>query len=586
MSFDGITTRALVSELQRLVGARINRINQPESLDLVFVVHKDKTERLLLSAGNNAPRFHLISDAPKNPLTPPNFCMILRKHIQGGIIKSITQHTLDRVVRIEISSYDDMGYPCIKTIIIEIMGRHSNIILLDGETVIDSIKRVTLDMSRVRQILPGMKYVMIEDDKNNLLESDVLPSEIFDFSKSAQAFKSFYMNYTGLSPLISREIMYKTGLEVDIRLNILSDEDISSLDKAFIEVREMIRNNTYSPTLILSLESEKPVGFYPFEIIHLGDSNIKKDTMSELLDVYYSYTDTSDRLIQMSSNILKSINNRLKRLQNKYVEQKNELDIAKQREKLKVYADLISANIHNIDRGVESVDLNNFYSESMETINIPLDVKLNPVQNAQNYYKKYSKLKKTEEVLSRELPKLTNEIEYLRQVQLTLDSVSEIEELDEIREELMQGGYIKARKSKTKKKTKQSSKPLSFLTSDGLEVLVGKNNRQNDELTLRTAQRSDIFLHAQKVPGAHVILRTQNKDVSDKSIYQAAYLAAKYSSLKNESHVMIDYTEKKNVNKPKGAKPGMVYYNNFESILIDLTDKSISDNIKENKSTD
>ncbi len=584
MSFDGITTKALVNEMQRLVGARINRVNQPENLDLVLTIHKDTTERLLISAGNNAPRFHLIEEAPKNPSSPPNFCMLLRKHIQGGIIKSISQHTLDRVVRFDISSYDEMGYPCIKTLVIEIMGRHSNIILLDDDTVLDSIKRVTLDMSRIRQILPGTKYMTIDDGKINLLTTDALPSETFDFEKSTLAYKSFYLNYTGLSPLISKEIMYRAGLDVDTRLNILKADDLRLLDSSFITFRNKIRENEFKPYLINSFTSEKPIGFYPLEILHLGGSIESYNTMSEVLDIYYSYTDTSDRLEQITSNLLKSVNNRIKRLRNKYIEQKNELDTAKQREILKVYADLISANIHNIQRGSNSIELNNFYSETMETINIPLDIKLSPVQNAQYYYKKYSKLKKTEEVLTGEIPKLINEISYLEQVKLTLSSASEIEEIDEIREELVQGGYIKTKKSKKKQKNKKS-KPLSFTTSDGFEVLVGKNNSQNDELTLKTAQKSDIFLHAQKVPGAHVILRTNNKELPETSLYEAAYLAAKYSSLKEENQVMIDYTQKKNVYKAKGAKPGMVYYNNFESVLIDLSDKTILDRIKESKST-
>lgn len=581
MSFDGITTRSIISELSKMVGARINRVNQPESLDIILILHKGVTKNLLLTANSNVPRFHIIKDTPKNPMTPPNFCMVLRKHIQGGIIKSITQYKLDRVVKLEISTYDEMGYPCIKSLVIEIMGRHSNIILLDDNNkIIDSIKRVTMDMSRIRQILPGAVYNIIEDDKKDLLKEDALPSELFDFTKSTAAYKSFYMNYTGLSPLISKEIIYRSGLDVDIKLNNLEKFDIENIDNEFIKIRKLVRDKEFKSNLLLSLNGDKAVGFYPIDINHLGGQISTSETMSQVLEEYYGTRDNSDRLNQMVSNILKVVNNRIKRSQNKLIQQISELEESKNRDIYKVYADLISANIHLINRGVESVKLQNFYTESLETLDIPLDIKLSPQQNAQHYYKKYSKLKKTEEVLSDEIPKLKEEINYLNQVKLTLSSITEVDEIQEIREELSKGGYLKLSKSKSKAKSSAPSKPLKFITSDGLIVYVGKNNRQNDELTLKLASKSDLFFHAQKVPGAHVILKTDSKEISDKSIYEAAYLAAKYSSLKDENQVMIDYTEKKNVYKAKGAKPGMVYYNDFKSILVDLNNQSIFSGIE------
>lgn len=581
MSFDGITTRSIVNELGEMVGARINRVNQPESLDIILIIHKGVTKNLLLSANSNVPRFHIIEETPKNPMTPPNFCMVLRKHIQGGIIKSVNQFMLDRVVKIEINTYDEMGYPCTKSLVIEIMGRHSNIILLDDKNkIIDSIKRVTMDMSRVRQILPGAIYSVIKDDKRDLLKEDILPSELFDFTKSTAAYKSFYLNYTGLSPLISKEIIYRTGLDVDVKLNNLEKEDIKNIDSEFSKVRSIIRDKDFTYNLLLPLHGDKPVGFYPIDITHLGGNKISHETMSQVLEEYYGTKDNSDRLNQIISNILKVVNNRIKRSQNKLIQQNLELEESQQRETYKVYADLISANIHAINRGVDTVRLQNFYTEDLDTVEIPLDIKLSPQQNAQHYYKKYSKLKKTEEVLTDEIPKLKDEINYLNQVKLTLGSITEIDEIQEIREELSRGGYLKLSKSKGKSKSAAPSKPLKYLTSDGLTVFVGKNNRQNDELTLKTASKSDLFFHAQKVPGAHVILKTDSKEVSDKSIFEAAYLAAKYSSLKNENQVMIDYTEKKNVYKAKGAKPGMVYYNDFKSILVDLTDQSIANRMK------
>ncbi|MDO5717944.1 MAG: NFACT RNA binding domain-containing protein, partial [Tissierellia bacterium] len=490
---------------------------------------------------------------------------------QGGVIESVEQFKLDRVISINIRSMDDMGYPCKKRLIIEIMGKHSNIILVDeDDIVIDSIKKVTLDMSRVRQILPGAKYKYIQDEKINLLTENNLPSDLFDFSKSSNVYKAFYMNYTGMSPMIGKEIVYQSNFDIDKKLNTLNSDEIAKLDEVFIKYRDKIRESKFTPVILYDLNKIKMIGFYCMEIEHLGNNFTIYNSISNVLSLYYENHGVDDRLNQMNHNLLKSLNNRIKRYNNKYIALLNDLEEAKDREKYRVYADVLSANIHKIGRGNKTVELENFYSEDMEKIDIPLDIRISPAENAQNYYKRYSKLKKTEFVLNKEIPKLKSEIKYLDQVRHTLSSITELDELDEIKMELMNYGYIKKDKNKNKKKRVKSSKPLKNISSKGNIIYVGKNNKQNDELTLKTANKEDLFFHAQAVPGAHVILKNDSGELDESSIYEAAYLAAKYSSLKDENMVTIDYTSKKNVYKAKGAKPGMVYYNNFKSIVIDL----------------
>lgn len=573
MSYDGISTRAIAHELKEFIGARINRVNQPGRYDLVLNIYKGKEKNLFLSAGSSPARTHFINKTPANPQSPPNFCMLLRKHIQGGIITDIRQLGLDRVLIFEIESFDELFGLTKKELIIEMMGRHSNIILVDKESqkINDSIKRVSIDISRVRQILPSMAFETIPDDKIDLLVDHSLPSEVFPRDENGQAYKNFYRLYTGLSPLVSREIFYRAGVDTTTASSQMTEENFQAVDREFESLREDIREDNYQPNLNKNPATGEYTSFYPMILEHLMGERELYTSYSEALEKYFTSQISFDRLNQMKTSIRDTVSRQLSRDTNKYNAQVQDLERAKDRDKYIVWADVLSANFHQVQPGAEEITLYNFYDEEGGNVTIPLDVRKTPPQNAQAFYKRYSRLKNTDQILTRSIPRLEDEIAYLQQVLLNLDQVEEVDELVEIEEELEKAGYLKKKKRKRRPKDESQSKPHRYQTSDGEDVYVGKNNRQNDQLTLRFANPDDYWFHVQTSPGSHVILRDSGS-VTEKSIEEAAYLAALHSSLAKEKMVTIDYTHKKNVYKAKGAKPGMVYYNEFDSIIVDMED--------------
>ena len=586
MSFDGIVTKAVVNELKEsLVGGRIDKIYQQEKDEILINIHNSKINyKLILSASSNNPRIYLTKYSKKNPSYPPMFCMLLRKHLIGGIILNIEQFSLDRVIFIDISAIDELGQPTEKRLIIEIMGKHSNIILIDKSSlkIIDSIKRVNEDMSRIRQILPGMvyEYPPIKDKVNPLTvtEEDFLKA-IDTSNKNLSSYKFFYFNYLGLSPLISKEICFNSNLDIDRTLGSLYKEDKISLCNSFLKFMIKITNNEFAPVSIISPNDMEVLAFHSLDLNQFGkDNKLYFDSISELLDNYYHRKDIVDRIGQRSQSIRKSIQVKLDRALNKLGKQKEELFDSQDREKYKIYADLISANIHKIPRRAEIIELENFYDENMNKINIPLDIKLSPVANAQKYYKKYTKLKNAHLLLEEQIPETENEINYLENVLLSIENSSEIEELDEIKEELIKGDYIKGTIKNKKKKEETISKPLHYISKDGFNIYVGKNNRQNEYLTLRLSRKEDVWLHVQNMPGSHVIIEKGNKTIPSTTLEDAAILAAYYSKGKNSNHVPVDYTERKYVKKPKNAKTGMVIYENFKTIFVNPL-KELVDNI-------
>lgn len=574
MSLDGIVTRAIIQELNNtLLGGRIDKIYQHERDEiLINVYNKGKNNRLLISASSNNPRIHLTNYGKTNPSSPPMFCMLLRKHLSGGIILNIEQLYLDRVIFIDISSLDELGQPSEKRLVIEIMGKYSNIILIDKAStkIIDSIKRVTLDMSRVRQVLPGIKYEYPQ--LNNKINPLVLDK--YGFNKlldedreNKQIFKFFYTNYIGLSPLIGREICFLSNVDIDRPIGSLSLEEKNSLYNSLEAIVNNIKNNQFNPLLIKNNYKGNYICFYALDINQFGNENKRfLSSISEVLDNYYLKNDTMDRVLQKSQSIRKSVQTKLERSLNKLSKQKQELLDSQDRDKYKIYADLISSNLYRINRGSSEVYLENFYSENMEKIIVPLDKRYSPADNAQRYYKRYSKLKNANLLLLEQIPETEEEIEYLENVLNSIDHCTEVVELDEIKEELVKEGYIKGN-IKKKKKEKQS-KPHHYISSDGFHIYVGKNNKQNDFLTLRFAQKEDLWFHVQKMPGSHVILKTQNKEIPQNTLKEASILAAYYSKGKQSTNVAVDYTEKKNVKKPKNARTGMVIYEDFNTIFV------------------
>lgn len=576
MSFDGVVTRSVVSELNSiLVGGRIDKIYQQEKDELLLQIYsKGKNHRLLMSASSNNPRLYITDSSKSNPLSPPMFCMLLRKHLSGSIILDIRQNHLDRVVIFTITGKDELGHPTERELIIEIMGKHSNIILINKESkrIIDSIKRIPAEISRVRQILPGLSYSYIEsENKEDPLElnQDIFNQQLDKSNGSQKIFKFLYQSFTGLSPLAGREICSLSGLEPDRVVLSLENDHKERLYKGMNEFMTRVRDNDFRPVYVLGDDGLDLVAFYALPLTqYSGLEQVYTDSVSQMLDFVYKSKDTSDRVSQKSASLRKLLGTKLERAQNKLSKQKEELLDSRDREKYKIYADLLQSNLHRINRGSDHVVLENFYDENMENLRVPLDPKLSPAENAQRYYKKYGKLKTASQLLLDQIPETEAEISYIEHVLVSLENATEVKDLDEIKDELILEGYIQRRSMKHKNKKVKLAGPLRFTSSDGFEILVGRNNRQNEILTMKTAKKEDLWLHTKGIPGSHVIIRTDGRPVPDKTLSEAGILAAYYSKGRNSGSVEVDYTEKRYVRKPKNAKTGLVVYDNQKTIVV------------------
>ena len=577
MSYDGIVTRAVSEELQEtLVGGRINRINQPDSTEIHLIIYNHrKNFKLLLNGSSNLPRVYLTDENRKNPLQAPNFCMFLRKHIQNGIIEKIEQEGLDRVLRITVKSFNELGFSENKILVVELMGKYSNLILIrENGIILDSFKKITNNISRVRQILPGLKYERITDTKWDLIKEGLkLPSQIYSEKMESEKLSAFfYKNYTGFSPIMGKEIAHRANKLPSTRLNTLEKEDWEKVDQVFEEYYKNIKEGNFKPNISLDSGNQQFKEFHVFLMNHISPDSMGFQSPSKMLEKYYLQDATEDRVSQKMGALRKIVLNKYKRDGNKLANMENELLESKDRDKYKVYGDLLAANNHRIKRGEKEVKIENFYDPELETLTIPLDVKKSPWENTQYYYKLFSKLKNRHKLLEFEIPRIKKEMEYLNQLLTTMNYITDDSEIEEIREEMQEAGLLKKRK---KKKKYPVSKPYHYLTSNGAHVFVGKNNKQNDQLTLKEAHKEDYFVHVKDLPGSHVILKNDN--LSPEDIEEAAFLAAYYSSVSKEKYIDVDYTQKKNVRKPKSAKPGMVYYDHFQTLHVDMEKYQIRD---------
>lgn len=570
MSFDGIFTKAVVDEITPLLlNGKINKINQPDKNEINIQIYNKENYKLLLSCANNLSRIHLSEKNKKNPIMAYNFCMLLRKHLVGGTIKNIYQHKMDRVVCFEIENLNELKELNKKLLIIEIMGKHSNIILVDKESnkIIDSIKHIDSRQSSIREVFPNKDYFFVKDEKENILEENYrLPSEILKSSEPISMKKFFYTNYLGFSPTISYELLNNSNIDMDINSVNLSEEDIQKLDENFKILVENIKNKKYFPILIQD-EVKNNKDFYCFDL-NLYENKESVSNISNLVENFYHNNSLRDRINQKASGFKKVLTTKLNRLSNKYSAMNDELLNNKSKEDLKIFADLLSINIYKMEKGMKKIVLENIY-DNMNEVEISLDEKKSPRENIESYYKKYKKLKTADEIIKQELPKIETEIAYIKQILETIEIITELNELSEIEEELISLGYVK--KSKKNKQKLEKSKPYVFETKSGALIYVGKNNLQNENLTLKFANKNDIFFHAQDVPGSHVILRGANLTEDDYKI--AGFLAGYYSYFKNEGYANVDYTEKKHIRKAKGTGLGMVYYDNFKTLFIDFKDK-------------
>ena len=570
MSFDGIFTKAVVDEIYPLLlNGKINKINQPDKNEINIQIYNKDNYKLLLSCANNLSRIHLSEKSKKNPITAYNFCMLLRKHLVGGTIKNIYQHKMDRVVCFEIENLNELKELSKKLLIIEIMGKHSNIILVDKESnkIIDAIKHIDSRQSSIREVFPNKDYFFVKDEKENILDENYkLPSEILKNSEPISMKKFFYTNYLGFSPIISYELLNNSNVDSDVNSANLNDEDIKRIDENFVKIVENIKDKNYYPIFIKD-EMNNNKDFYCFDL-NLYEKKESVDSLSKLVESFYHNNSLRDRINQKASGFKKILNTKLNRLTNKYLAMNDELLNNQSKENLKIFADLLSINIYKIEKGMKKVSVENIY-DNMEEVEISLDEKKSPRENIEAYYKKYKKLKTADEIIKVELPKIEEEMKYIKQILETIEIITELNELSEIEEELISLGYI--RKSKKNKQKLEKSKPYVFETGSGALIYVGKNNLQNENLTLKFANKNDIFFHAQDVPGSHVILRGANLTENDYKI--AGFLAGYYSYFKNEGYANVDYTEKKHIRKAKGTGLGMVYYDNYKTLFIDFKDK-------------
>lgn len=568
MAFDGITVAALVQELRgTLLDGRINKIAQPEADELLLTVKTPKGQkRLYISASASLPLIYLTGENKPSPLTAPNFCMLLRKHINNGRITDISQPKLERIIHFDIEHLDELGDLCKKTLIVEIMGKHSNIIFCDEKgTVIDSIKHVSAQMSSVREVLPGRKYfipdTMEKQDPLHISKEEFLQTL---FEKPVPLGKALYTSFTGISPVAAEEICYLSGIESGITSKDLPQDTCTHLYNQFTIYFDQVKEGAFTP--VIYYNGNEPAEFSCLPLTHY-DNLAKKEfpSVSLVLHTYYALKNTITRIRQKSQDLRRVVQTALERNRKKYDLQNRQLKDTLKRDQFKVYGELIHTYGYHLEEGAKELEALNYYTN--ETVKIPLDPTMTPQENAQRYFNKYNKQKRTFEALTDLIKETEDEITYLESISNSLDIARSEDDLIQIKEELTASGYI--RRKFTKKKVKIKSRPLHYISSDGYHMYVGKNNLQNDELTFDFAVGNDWWFHAKGAPGSHVIVKTNGDELPDRTFEEAGRLAAYYSKNRGNDKVEIDYVEKKHVKKPSGAKPGfVVYYTNY-SLVID-----------------
>lgn len=579
MAFDGIVIANLAKELNDLLaGGRIQKVAQPEKDELILTIKQYDIYKLFLSADASLPLVYLTENTKPNPLTAPNFCMLLRKHFNSARIVSITQPGLERSLDIKIEHLDELGDLTVKHLIIEIMGKHSNIILCDENYIIvDSIKHISGFVSSVREVLPGRSYFLPQTiEKANPLSLTFEEFHQYVLDKPAPLSKALYTGLTGISPVMAEELCHRAGLSSDLPANTLSEDFGTHLFKVLERFAESIKEGRFFPCIIF--KDEIPVEFSALPLTCYSehpteDMEIKEyDSISTVLEDYYAKKNQITRIRQKSADLRRIVNTTIEREAKKYDLQTKQLKDTEKRENYKVYGELITAYGYGVEPGSKSMQALNYYTN--EEITIPLDETMAPMENAKKYFEKYNKLKRTYEALSVYIKETKEALDYMETVRLSLDLALTEDDLNAIKEELIESGYLRRHIEKGNKKKPQKVKlknqPLHYLSSDGYHLYVGKNNLQNDELTFQFATNVDWWFHAKGIPGSHVILKTNGtatEDLPDRVFEEAAALAAYYSKGQDNEKVEIDYVEKKQVKKPAGGKPGfVVYYTNYSMI--------------------
>ena len=568
MAFDGITVAALTKELKETIcDGRIAKIAQPESDELLLTIKtKEGQRRLSISASASLPLIYLTNDNKPSPMTAPNFCMLLRKHIGNGRIVDVSQPGLERIIQLRIEHLDELGDLRQKTLVVEIMGKHSNIIFCDEkDQIIDSIKHVPAQMSSVREVLPGRPYFI----PDTMEKQDPLTAADEDFSRALRGkpmriSKAVYTSFTGISPVVAEEICYLAGIDSQMTASDLTDDMLTHLYRQFQYYMEDVRNGAFNP--VIYFDGNTPKEFSALPLTHFQNLEKKEySSISEVLSTYYATRNALVRIRQKSADLRHIVQTALERNRKKYELQSRQLKDTENRDLYKVYGELINAYGYQLPEGSKELTALNYYTG--EEITIPLDPVKTPQENAQKYFARYNKQKRTYEALTELISETGDEIRYLESVESALDIALYEEDLTQIKEELSQAGYIRRRQQK--KKAKILSRPLHYVSSDGYHMYVGKNNLQNEELTFHFASGNDWWFHAKGVPGSHVILKSGGDEVPDRTFEEAGRLAAYYSKNRGSEKAEIDYIEKKHVKKVNGGRPGFVIYHTNYSLVID-----------------
>ncbi len=570
MAFDGVTIAAVVKELNdTCLGGRLYKIAQPESDELLLTIKTGEGQRrLLLSADASLPLVYLTGQNKPSPMTAPGFCMLLRKHLQNGRITAVTQPGLERIIHIDVEHLDEMGDLCHKTLIVEIMGKHSNIIFCNEEgMILDSIKHVSGLVSSLREVLPGKPYFVAQtQDKLDPLSCEQEQFITALTSRPAVLYKAIYQSYTGISPILAQEVCHRSGLDGDAPTAAFSPQELEKTYHVFREMMDRVQNGDFAPVIAYTGKQPAEYAALPLTLYSQGQDTLQPyASVSALLEHYYAEKNTLTRIRQKSADLRRIVQTALERNVKKYDLQLQQIKDTEKRDKYRVYGELINTYGYNVPEGSKSMEALNYYTNEM--ITIPLDPDQTPAENAKRYFDKYGKLKRTFEALSTLTKEVKAEIEHLESIGTALDIALLEEDLVQIREELAASGYIHKRGGK---KEKVTSKPFHYMSSDGFHMYVGKNNYQNDELTFKFASGGDWWFHAKGMPGSHVIVKCEGADtLPDRTFEEAAKLAAYYSKGRGQEKVEIDYIQKKHVKKPNGAKPGfVVYYTNY-SMMID-----------------
>lgn len=570
MAFDGLVISSLAHEFREaLSGGRINKIYQPEGDELILTIKNNRENyRLLISASASLPLIYLTDESRTNPLTAPNFCMLLRKHLSGGKILNIVQPDMERILRFEIEHLDDMGDTCIKYLIVELMGKHSNIIFTQPDgTIIDSIKHISQNISSVREVLPGRMYFIPKTvEKKNPLT--VSKEEFFSFvlTRPEKTGKALYTSLTGLSPIAAEEICFCSGIDSDRSTDTLKPAQKEQLFEGFKAFMEDIKNCRFTPNIVY--RNDEPIEFSCVPLTCYETLKVQEfSSMSKLLESYYAMKNTLTRIRQKSSDLRRIVSTALDRSRKKYQLQLKQMADTQKKDKYKVYGELINTYGYELEPMAKSLTCLNYYTN--EEITIPLDPDLSARENSIRYFERYNKLKRTGEALEKLLIETKDEIDHLESIATALNIALYEEDLAQIKEELVEYGYIRRHTFAKGAKRQQKSRPFHYISSDGYDIYVGKNNFQNEELTFKLAAGNDWWFHAKGIPGSHVIVKSNSEELPDQTFEEAARLAAYYSSGRNADKVEIDYIQKKHIKKVSGAKPGFViYHTNYSMVAL------------------